>query len=126
MKERRPVGKDEHLYRRGYNKPEHNYMNPDGTATSRVFRLREKDNGELSVEVRSLTKPEIAIVDAKKYFLFEISNAEVCEIEGLSTHHDPIYSEDYSNDAHAVIVGMTPEDDVIPGLLARKSRRVPV
>lgn len=101
-------------------------MNPDGTATSRVFKLREKDNGELSVEVKSLTTPEIAIVDKKRYFLFEISNAEVCQIEGLGTYHDPIHSEEYSNDAHAVIIGITCQNDVIPGLLARKSRRVVV
>ena len=44
---RTPVDRQEWLFRRGRATPEKNYMNPDGTATSRVFKLREKDNGEL-------------------------------------------------------------------------------
>ncbi|MFV8328504.1 hypothetical protein [Flavobacterium sp. ZS1P14] len=46
------------LYRRGYNRPEKKYLNPDGTATSRVFKLRAKDNGKLSVDLARLTTPK--------------------------------------------------------------------
>lgn len=51
---RRLVATDEWLFRRSF-LPEKKYMAPDGSATSRVFKLREKDNGELSVDVKSLT-----------------------------------------------------------------------
>ncbi|HEY5370639.1 MAG TPA: hypothetical protein VIJ75_16765 [Hanamia sp.] len=46
MPDRKKVIAQEWLYRRGFSTPEKKYMNPDGTATSRVFKLRAKDNGE--------------------------------------------------------------------------------
>jgi hypothetical protein len=64
----------EWLYRRGYSSPEKKYMNPDGTATSRVFKLREKDHGELSVDVKSMTTVEASVGDASQFMLFEIAN----------------------------------------------------
>lgn len=94
-------------------------MNPDGTATSRVFKLREKDNGKLSVDVKSLTTPEISINDPKKYMLFEVSVSHVDSVE-LSSFYDP---KD-NNPAHAYIFGMDIEDEIKPALLAKKSRRV--
>jgi len=121
MIERLLVSEAEWLYRRGYSTPEKKYMNPDGTATSRVFALRDSDHGELSASVKSLTTPDIAIVDRLKYFLFEIHNKRVEEI-GLKTFFDPL--PDGTNDAHAVITGMEVGDDILPGLLARKSKRV--
>ncbi len=117
MKERQLVALSEWLFRRGYSK----FHNPDGTATSRVFKLREVDKGELSVDVVSLTNPEIAIGDPAKFNLFKISNYHVNELE-LATYHDPCPNG--SNDAHSVIIGMVMEDDVTPGLLAKKSQRV--
>lgn len=114
------VDPDEWLYRRSY-LPEMKFLNPDGTATSRVFKLRPKDQGELSVDVSSLTTPLASVKDPGKFFLFEIFNRTVLEI-GLLTFHAPLV--DGSNDAHAVIVGMDSDDEIIPGLLARKSRKV--
>ena len=96
MAERKAVDIKEWLFRRGYSTPEKKYVNPDGTATSRVFKLREKDNGELS-------------------------NSDVIKI-GLNTYHAEV--SDGSNDAHAVIIGMSMEDDIMPGLLAKSSRRI--
>lgn len=116
-----PVKTDEWLYRRGYSTPVRKYMNPDGTATSRVFKLRPKDVGKLSVDVKSMTTPGVVIGDATKFFLFEIYN-EIVEGLGLKTYHDPL--PDGTNDAHAIIIGMHQEDEVLPGLLARKSKRV--
>jgi len=107
--------------RRGYSTPQKNFLNPDGTATSRVFKLREKDEGELSVDVRSLITYERAIFDKNKYVLFEIANQDVHDM-GLKSYHSPL--PDGSNDAHAVIIGMKMGDDTYPGLLARKSKRV--
>lgn len=121
MSDRKIVDIREYLYRRGYCTPERNYMNPDGTATSRVFKLREKDQGELSVDVKRLTSAEIAIGDTSKFMLFEVPN-RVVEAIDLQTFHDPL--PEGRNNAHAVICGMTVEDDLKPGLLARKSKRV--
>lgn len=119
-KMRTPVDRQEWLYRRSYSNPEHKYMNPDGSANSRVFKLREKDKSELSVDVKSMTIPEAAVLDASKFMLFEIANEEVINI-GLVTEHDPLID----NPAYAVVLGMAEEDDILPGLLARKARRVP-
>jgi hypothetical protein len=119
--EKKPVKATERFYRRGYSTPEKRYMNPDGTATSRVFKLREKDNGQLSVDVQSLTTPEKAVGDTSNYFLFDLSNQAVLSI-GLESYHDELPD----NDAHAFIWGMTMEDDIMPGQLARSSKRVHV
>ena len=121
MPDRKKVIAQEWLYRRGFSTPEKKYMNPDGTATSRVFKLRAKDNGELSVEVKSMTTTEKAVGDPAKYFLFELANEDVEKLD-LHSYHDPL--TDGSNDAHAVIIGMTIDDEITPGLLARKSKRV--
>ncbi len=122
MPDRTPVSTEEWLYRRGYSTPVKKYMNPDGTATSRVFKVRPQDNGELSVDVKSLSNASKSLGDPFKYFLFEIKNAFILEIESLVTLHDPL--PDGTNDAHAVIIGMSLGDDITPGLLARASKRV--
>ena len=114
------VKSEEYLYRRYYT-PQKKYMNPDGTATSRVFKLREKDMGELSVDVKSLTTPIKSVVDPEKFFLFELPNRAVEEL-GLVTYHAPL--PDATNNAHAVIVGMKIEDEILPKQLASKSRVV--
>ncbi len=123
--ERLPVDPLEWLYRRTHSTPEKNYLNPDGTATSRAFKLREKDLGELSVDVKGLTKPEIAVNDASKFILFEIANQVVLDMS-LATYHDPCTLEihGFENLSHAVILGMSTNDDITPGLLARKAKRV--
>ena len=123
MENQREVALDELLYRRSW-LPEKRFLNPDGTATSRVFKLREKDNGKLSVDVASLTTPQKSVGDDKRFFLFELPNSSVLDITvpKLTTFHDPL--DDGSNNAHAVIVGMSIEDDITPGLLARVSRKV--
>lgn len=122
---RTPVAPEEWLFRRGYATPEKNYLNPDGSATSRVYKLREKDNGELSVDIKSMTTPLQAVSDASRFMLFEIANNDVLEV-GLSTYHDPLTPDvnGVDNPAHAVIIGLSMNDDVLPGILARKSRRV--
>jgi hypothetical protein len=100
-------------------------MNPDGTATSRVFKLRETDNGELSVDVKSMTTFAAAVRDTQRFMLFEITNHYVLDC-GLRAEHDPLPNEqsDEDNPAHAVIIGMDMEDEITPGLLAKASRRV--
>jgi len=116
---RNPVGPEEWLYRTAYRTPEKNYMNPDGSVSSRAFKLREKDHGELSVYVKSMTTPEIAIKDKSRFALVELKNQGVLELD-LYSYYDPVEG----NPAHAVIIGMTMEDEVTPGLLARRARIV--
>jgi len=115
------ISPSEWLYRRGYCTPERKYCNPDGTATSRVFKLREQDEGKLSVDLKSKTTPISSVGDPSKYFLFELKNSTVKEI-GLDSIYDPL--DDGVNDAHSLIIGMSLDDEVAPGYLARKSKRV--
>ncbi|HEY5370638.1 MAG TPA: hypothetical protein VIJ75_16760 [Hanamia sp.] len=68
-----------------------------------------------------MTTPEKAVGDSNKFFLFELANEDVEKLE-LQSYHDRL--PDGSNGAHAVIIGMTIDDEIKPGLLARKSKRV--
>src|ERR1700676_2295039 len=70
----RPVSEKEWLYRRAWSKK--NYVNPDGTATSRAFALRTNEI-DLSVDVASMTTADKSIGDSGRFILFEIPNAEV-------------------------------------------------
>ena len=119
------VASDKNLFRRGYGPPNKHYLNPDGSATSRVFRLREKDEGSLSVDVKEMTTPKKSIGDESKFVLFEVAVSIVEQIS-LVTLHDPLTLEEHGRDnpAHALILGLEIEDDIKPGLLARASRRV--
>jgi len=116
---------EEWVYRRGYNTPVHKFMNPDGTATSRVFKLRPKDEGKLSVDVKSLTTAALSIGAPDKYFLFEVSVKNIASI-GLDTWYDPLTLAEHGveNPAHAYISGLDEDDDILPVQLASFSRRV--
>jgi len=118
------VGKNELLYRTGYLQ----YMNPDGSATSRTFKLRaNKNETELSVDVASLTIPTKSIKDPLKFALYEIRNSNVLEL-GLQTLHDPLPNSEsiIDNPAHAVIIGIDINDEIIPAQLARASKRIEI
>lgn len=119
------VDLDNNLYRRGFGPPDKRFLNPDGSATSRVFKLRKNDDGKLSVDVKEMTTKEIAVNDISKYVLFEISVKSVEDIK-LSVHHDALTKEEHGieNPAHAYIWGLSIEDEIKPGLLARASKRV--
>jgi hypothetical protein len=115
------IDSQELLYRRGFNSPEKKYLNPDGTATSRVFKLREKDEGRLSVDLASLTTPAIAVFDSNSYNLFQINNTTVEEIELIT-----IYDADFAaqKNSHCLIIGMQLGDDIKPAYLAKKSTKI--
>ncbi len=119
------VSETEEIYRRAFGPPDKRFLNPDGSATSRVFKLRPKDNGQLSVDVKSLTTAEFSVIDPTKFVLFEINNKDVIDL-GLETIHDPLTLIEHGidNHAHALVLGIDKEDDIIPGLLAKKSTRV--
>ena len=116
---RAKVSSEEWLFRRSYGNPLRKYYNPDGSATSRAFKLKAKDEGELSVNVKSLTTPELSILDPLKFILFELKNSFI-EENNLLTFYDPLLT----NTSHAVIVGMSIEDEILPALLAKNSKRV--
>lgn len=115
------INSDELLYRRGFNSPEKKYLNPDGTATSRVFKLRPKDNEKLSVDLAKLTTPEKAVVDSSQYNLFEIKNTSDEEI-GLYTVYDAIFTSEQNS--HCLIIGMTNDDETNPSYLAKNSKKI--
>ena len=113
------VPASEFLWRRTYFEPPHKYFNPNGSPTSRAFKLRERDNGELSVDVKSLSTPEKSVGDASKFMLLEIPAQVVFDID-LTACFDPLPE----NPAHAFIGGMELEDDLKPKLLAEKAHKV--
>lgn len=109
------IGQIDELYRRGRIK----WVNPNGTATSRVFKLRPLDSGKLSTDLKRLTTSELAIKNKEEFNLFEITVEDIWALS-LDTVHDSLPE----NIAHSYIWGMNEEDDIAPGLLARKSRRI--
>lgn len=72
-----------------------------------------------------MTTAEQSIGDSSRFVLFEIS---VAAIESLSLEalHDPLTQEEvgYDNPAHALIIGMDEDSDILPGLLAKASKRI--
>jgi hypothetical protein len=117
-----PVIDNEDLYRSIYRTPWHKYVDPDGRPTSRNFKLRPKDEGRLSVDAASLTRPERSVRDINKFALASISAESVLTI-GLSTFYDPctLAEHGFDNPAHAYIWGMDEDDDIMPALLAQKA-----
>ena len=110
---------NEFLWRRTYFDPPHKYFNPNGSPTSRAFKLREKDNGQLSVDVKSRSSPEKSVGDATRFILLEVVAQVVYEV-GLYAQFDPLPE----NPAHAFIGGMDLEDDLKPKLLAEKAYKI--
>lgn len=122
-----PIEPTNILYRRGRPKK---FLNPDGSVSSRVFALREKDNGQLSIDIASLCKPIDAITargefSPDQFWLASISVADVHSLN-LEAFCQPltVAQHNVENPAHGFIWGMQLDDDILPGLLARKSRRV--
>lgn len=111
--------KPDSLLIRRYYTPFSKYMNSDGTPTSRVFKPRPKDEGKLSVDLKDYTNYDKAVSDENKFFMCEVLNSTVLDIK-LTTIHDPLPNG--VNDAHALVLTFDEDDDIKPGLLARKAR----
>ncbi len=130
-REYEPVSEDEDLFRTGWPpKNRTSYLNPDGTPTSRTFALRNKDRGELSVDVVRYTTPERSVtkggaIEKGKFMLYQISVKDVLKLD-LLVCHDPLILAIHGvdNPAHAFIWGIEDDDDIVPGLLARSARFV--
>ena len=71
-----------------------------------------------------MTTANIAVLDKGNFFLFEILNKSVMLIKSpqLTTYLDPLLNG--VNNAHAVITGMSLEDEITPGILAKASKKV--
>ncbi len=112
-------------YRRVFGPPDKRFLNPAGSATSRAFVLKPKDEGKLSVDVREMTTPEMAVIDKMRFVLFEISVRKV-ENLSLAVIHDPLTLEmdNIENPSHALILGLQEDDEITPSLLAKLSNRV--
>lgn len=121
MKQGERIAKNENLYRRGYNSPQKKYLNPDGSATSRVFKLRAKDDGKLSVNLSRLITKEEAVSDKNRFNLFQIENQVVEEID-LYTIYDAEFNS--HKNSHCLIIGLEMDDDAKPAYLAKKSQKV--
>ncbi len=120
MKKGDRVDKNENLLRRVYRSDKRYIDKRTGRPTSRAFAPRPKDNGKLSVEIERLTTRKKAILDPTRFVLFEFL-AEIVYTLGLNCIYDPI--ED-TNPAHALITGFREDDESIPGILARKAKKV--
>lgn len=114
------VADGEYLLRRAYRRDK-KYVHPTtGLPTSRAFAPRPKDEGKLSVDIKSLTNFTASINDEQRYLLFEIITSLVNKLN-LKCTYDPLLPV---NPAHAIITGFDPEDESIPGILARSAREV--
>lgn len=96
--------------------------------TSRAFKLREQDDGELSVNVASLTTPLDSVSDATKYRLYEISHPDVKTCNEKAGEIAGYLCPIAENSGHGAIIGdyFDVEDEVTPGLLARKAKHVEI
>jgi hypothetical protein len=114
------VADGEHLLRRAYRKDK-KYVHPTtGLPTSRAFAPSPKDEGKLSVDIKSLTNFTDSIKDEQRFRLFGLMVSVVYKLK-LKCTYDPVLPE---NPAHAIITGFDPEDESIPGILARNAREV--
>jgi hypothetical protein len=89
-----------------------------GRPTSRAFAPRPQDEAKLSVDIKSLTNYFEAIGDQHSFLLFSILSKLVYDLN-LQCVFDP---ED-DNLAHALISGFDPDDESVPGILARASTK---
>ncbi len=112
------ISADETLLRRVYRSDKRYIDKRTGRPTSRAFAPRPKDKGKLSVDIKRLTNFYSAIHDQDRFLLFSILSKLVFDLKLLC-----IYEPIEDNLAHALIVGFDPEDESVPGILARASKK---
>lgn len=113
------VSESEWLLRRGYRHDRKYTDRNTGLPNSRAFAPRPKDDGKLSVNIKSLSNYIESIVDEHKYRLFAFSASVVYKLE-LSCIYDPLPD----NTAHALVSGFDPDDESVPGIIARNAKEV--
>lgn len=112
------VSVEESLLRRVYRSDKRYIDKRTGRPTSRAFAPRPQDEAKLSVDIKSLTNYFEAIGDQQRFLLFSILSKLVYDLN-LQCVFDP---ED-DNLAHALITGFDPDDESVPGILARASTK---
>jgi hypothetical protein len=125
-----PVAIAEMLYRRYFAKKPRQLV--DGLLPhSRIFKARDKDEGKLSMDVKSLTTPEASVGNSVEWALFELSNEHVLQIPdmqgtNLQSIHDPLPNAESAieNPAHCLVFHVDPDDDITPKMLAKIASRV--
>lgn len=117
------IDPDEFLLRRGYY-PDKRFIKIDGSIGSRAFVPRKNENGEISVDIESLTTYEKSIKDVNKYRLLRIQCSFVNSL-GLECIYDPDDNPSDPNPAHSLICGFVEDDEKIPAVLAKKAVLVP-
>lgn len=117
MKKGSRVSETEWLLRRVFRNDKRYVDHITGLPNSRAFAPRPKDEGKLSVDIKSLASFSGALIDGNKFRLFGFHASEVYKI-----NLDCIYDPKDDNIAHALVIGFDAEDESAPGVLARKSK----
>lgn len=120
------VDLDANFYRRVYRSDKRYIIKQTGRPTSRAFSPSPKDEGKLSVDLTSLTTPEVSVLDDNRFCLWEFSNVLIRGID-LRAIYNPILTEEqdgFNNPAHCLVIGIEEEDESKAGILARNARRV--
>ena len=119
MKKGDKVSETEWLLRRVYRHDKKQTDKITGLPNSRAFAPRPKDEGKLSVNVKSLSSYIESVVNEGKYRLFTFSVSLVYKLN-LSCTYDPLHD----NSAHALVSGFDSEDESAPGIIARSAKEV--
>ncbi len=111
------------FYRRIY-RSDKKYLDKTGRPTSRAFSPRPKDDGQLSVDLSSLSTPQDSCGDVVRFTLFSILGKTVKSTD-LKIIYNPISfiqdGKEKTNIAHSIIIGFEKDDESKPGILARSS-----
>lgn len=113
------VSDSEWLLRRVYRIDRKYTDRTTGLPNSRAFAPRPKDEGKLSVNVKSLSSYIESVVDESKYRLFTFSVSLVYKLN-LSCTYYPLPD----NSAHALVSGFGSDDESAPGIMARSAKEV--
>lgn len=113
------VSESEWLLRRVYRHDRKHTDRTTGLPNSRAFAPRPKDEGKLSVNIKSLSSYLESIVAERNFRLFMFSASVVYKLK-LSCIYDPLPD----NNAHALVSGFDSEDESAPGIIARSAKEV--
>ena len=94
------------------------YIKSDGSLSSFAFTPRKEDRG-LSVNIEKLTTYEKSILNVRRFRLY-FHHARKYRDLGLECQHDP----ELDNYAHALVLGINPNNRKIPRKLARSAVKI--
>ncbi len=94
------------------------YIKDDGTLSSLAYTPKKQDRG-LSVNIERLTTYQECILNIRRFRLFAHKALKFCELD-LECEYDPLPK----NKAHALVIGINPNNRKIPRKLARSARKI--